>query len=37
MGDKAEAVKWLNKAIELAPAEYRGDLNERLATYGAQG
>lgn len=37
MGEKAEAVKWLNKAIELAPAEYREDLNQRLATYGAQG
>ncbi len=36
-GDKAEAVKWLNKSIELAPAEYREDLNKRLAAYNAQG
>ncbi len=36
-GDKAEAVKWLNKSIELAPSEYQEDLNKRLATYSAQG
>lgn len=37
MGDKTEAVKWLNKAIEMAPDAAKAELNKRLATYGAQG
>lgn len=37
VGDKAAAAKWLNKSIDLAPAEIRPELTERLAEYGTQG
>ena len=36
-GDKAEAVKWQTKAIELAPAEAQGDMREQLESFTTEG
>lgn len=36
-GDTAEAIKWQNKAIELAPPQAQPELKERLETFNAKG
>lgn len=36
-GQKAEAIKWQNKAIELAPPQAQPELKERLETFNAEG
>lgn len=36
-GEKAEAVKWITKALELAPDAAKAGLQQRLEQYGNQG